>query len=90
MDIAILEKEALSLPEHARAILADRLIESISPMPEALTASWITESESRMDAFERGEIEAVDGQTALRILKNNLSMAKPKIYPYIPQNLNAL
>lgn len=73
MDIAILEKEALSLPEHVRAILADRLIESISPVSPSLVRSWITESESRLDAFKKGEIEAIDGQSALKALRDNLS-----------------
>ncbi len=70
MDAAILEKEALSLPESARAVLADRLIESISPIPPTILDSWIEESESRLKAFERGEIEAVDGEEALSLLKN--------------------
>lgn len=73
MDVAILEKEALLLPEHARAILADRLIESISPPPSNLLDAWIAESESRLDAFQRGEIEVVDGQEALKALRNSLS-----------------
>ena len=73
MDIAILEKEVLLLPEHARAILADRLIESISPTPPSLLDAWIAESESRLDAFQRGEIEAIDGQEALKALRNSLS-----------------
>ena len=51
MDIAILEKEALLLPEHARAVLANRLIERISPTYPSLLDAWITESESRLDAF---------------------------------------
>ena len=73
MDVAILEKEALLLPEHARAILADRLIESISPPPSSLLDAWIEESESRLDAFQRGEIEAIDGQEALKALRDSLS-----------------
>lgn len=73
MDIAILEKKALLLPEHARAMLADRLIESISPNPPSLLDVWIAESESRLNAFQRGEIEAIDGQEALKALRNSLS-----------------
>jgi len=73
MDIAILEKEMLLLPEHARAILADRLIESISSVPPSLLNAWIVESESRLDAFQRGEIEAIDGQETLKALRNSFS-----------------
>ena len=73
MDIAILEKEALLLPEHARAILADRLIQSISSTSPSLLDAWVAESESRLDAFQRGEIEAIDGQEALKALRDSLS-----------------
>jgi hypothetical protein len=31
-----------------------------------IEAKWATESEDRIDAFERGELAAVDGPTALQ------------------------
>ena len=65
----MIEKEALFLPDAERALLADRLIESLSCTPPELKASWIRESSERMDAFHRGEIEAVDGPSAIAELK---------------------
>ena len=69
MDAAILEKEALQLPEIARALLADRLLESISHKPAGLEAAWIREADSRMDAFEEGRITAVAGPEAMAELR---------------------
>ena len=51
----------------------DWRFESISPTPPSLLDAWIVESESRLDAFQRGEIEAIDGQEALKALRNSLS-----------------
>ncbi len=33
---------------------------------------WASESEDRIDAFERGELPAVDGPAALRELRSSL------------------
>jgi putative addiction module component (TIGR02574 family) len=69
MDAAILEKEALQLPETARAVLADRLLESIFRKPAGLEAAWIREADSRMEAFEEGRITAVPGPEAMAELR---------------------
>ncbi len=69
MDVAILEKEALQLPEAARAVLADRLLESISRKPAGLEAAWIREADSRMEAFNEGRITAVSGPEAMAELR---------------------
>ncbi len=47
MDAIILEKEALQLPEAQRALLADRLLESISKGSPELQELWTREAESR-------------------------------------------
>ena len=37
-----------------------------------IEAKWAAESEDRIDAFERGELTAVDGPAALRDLRSSL------------------
>lgn len=69
MDVAIIEKEALQLPDSQRALLADRLIESLTPMTSKLRQTWLHEVDSRMDAFQSGSIEAVDGPQAMAELR---------------------
>ncbi|MEZ0389372.1 MAG: addiction module protein [Verrucomicrobium sp.] len=69
MDVAIIEKEALLLPEGQRALLADRLLESLSPIPSKLQEAWIKESDSRMSAFRAGEILALDGPHTISTLR---------------------
>ena len=73
MDAAILEKEALLLPESVRAVLAERLLESITPLPVALRSAWVREADERIRAFRDGEIIAVDGPQALAELRSRFS-----------------
>lgn len=71
MDQAILAREALRLPAHERALLADALLGSLDD--EAVRqaeASWGTEAEARLAAYQRGEIAAQDGPGVLRELRS--------------------
>ena len=69
MDAAIIEKEAMNLPDSERAVLADRLISSLRPVPEDLKEAWVSEADSRMEGFRDGEISAIDGPEAMADLK---------------------
>ena len=42
--------EALRLPERERAVLADRLLESLVRLPSELEAAWIREADERIVA----------------------------------------
>ena len=53
-------KEALSLPPAERAEIAERLLSSLDPpSQEEMDELWGNEAEDRLDAFDRGEIEAI-------------------------------
>ena len=69
MDAAIIEHNALKLDEFQRALLADRLLNSIIPVSQNLRQSWVAESEGRLKAYQSGEISAVDGPQAVAELK---------------------
>jgi len=74
MDQAVLELEALRLPAHQRARLADALLESLDD--EAARAAerlWAQEAEDRLAAFRRGELPAADGPAVLKDLRNRLT-----------------
>jgi hypothetical protein len=73
MSLASIQKEIFQLNSRERARLIDLLWESLD---EARTSEierkWASESEDRIDAFERGELPAVDGPTALQDLRSSL------------------
>jgi len=56
---ANLLKDALSLEAPSRAELVDELLASLDQPDKAIDALWAEEAESRIDAYDRGEIESV-------------------------------
>src|SRR5574337_361281 len=59
-----IEAAALQLAPTERARLAERLLASLEEDDEIL-AAWVEEAERRADAFDRGEMEAVDADEAI-------------------------
>src|SRR5260221_14752849 len=71
MDQAILEREALRLPAHQRALLADALLGSLDDEAvRQVESAWGTEAEARLAAYHRGEVTALEGPAVLRELRN--------------------
>jgi putative addiction module component (TIGR02574 family) len=69
MDQAILEREALRLPAHERALLADALLGSLDDeAAREVECAWAQEAEARLAAFHRGEVVALEGPSVLRDL----------------------
>lgn len=73
MTLALVRDEALRLSPSERAELAEFLWESIER--EYLSQRqrlWAAEAESRIDAFEHGDLPTVDGPAALKALRESL------------------
>lgn len=65
---ARLLEQALALSFEERAELADRLsssLESSSPEQERVDKLWAEEVEARLDAYDRGEMEAIPAEKAI-------------------------
>ncbi|MFA4829472.1 MAG: addiction module protein [Thermodesulfovibrionales bacterium] len=59
-------EEALSLPSDARALLADRLVESLDPAEdEDIRQLWINEACRRRDDVRSGRVQTIPGDVAL-------------------------
>ena len=59
-------EEALSLPSEARALLADRLVESLDPVEdEDIRQLWVAEACRRRDDVRSGRVQTVPGDVAL-------------------------
>jgi putative addiction module component (TIGR02574 family) len=75
MDSILLKEAALKLSPFERAQLIDALWQSLDPSDQAeIDAAWLEESKDRLTAYRQGEIEAVDGESALANLRNQLSL----------------
>ena len=60
-----IEKEALQLNEEQRALLADRLIQSLSRTPPKIKEAWLSELNDRLQAWKNGQILSVDCHQAM-------------------------
>jgi len=56
---ANLLKDALSLEAPKRAELVDQLLASLDQPDKVIDALWAEEAESRIDAYDRGEMKSV-------------------------------
>ena len=68
MDISIeqIAEAALSLPSDARALLADRLVESLDPLTDpAVRSAWASEALQRLEDLRSGKVEAIPAHEVL-------------------------
>jgi putative addiction module component (TIGR02574 family) len=73
MSLASIQSEIEKLAPAERASLIDLLWDSLDEEQiKEIEAKWTAESEDRIDAFERGELSAVDGPSALEELRSSL------------------
>jgi putative addiction module component (TIGR02574 family) len=74
MSLASIQNEIEKLAPAERASLIDLLWDSLDEEQiKEIEAKWTAESEDRIDAFERGELSAVDGPSALEELRSSLT-----------------
>jgi len=61
-----LTEEILSLPSASRALLADKLVESLEfDTDSVIQAVWVTEAKRRRDEIQNGSVQPVSGDDAL-------------------------
>lgn len=69
-----LAKEALTLPSESRALLADRLVESLDADEVGrLDRLWITEAKRRRDEVRAGRVRTIPGEEALARVRRAVS-----------------
>lgn len=72
MDAATIERDALSLSAAERALLADRLLQTLNVEDADRMERWGQEADQRLQAFEKGQETIVDGPTAVANLRQRL------------------
>jgi hypothetical protein len=70
MEVEEITEEALALPSEARALLADRLVESLDPAEEGeFRRLWAAEAQQRLYDLRAGTVQAIPGDEALTALR---------------------
>ena len=68
-----LAEQAMALPSESRARLADRLVESLDVAElGAIDNLWVAEAIRRRDEVRSGSVETIDGEDALRKVRDSL------------------
>lgn len=61
-----LTKEILSLPSVSRALLVEKLVESLEfDTDPTMQAAWVTEAKRRRDEVRNGSVTPIPGEEAL-------------------------
>lgn len=61
-----LTQELLSLPSTSRALLAEKLVESLEfDTDSAIQSAWLTEAKKRQDEIKNNTVEQISGEEAL-------------------------
>ena len=73
MTLAAIQESVIQLPLREKMALIDLLWDSLDREGTAqIQQNWANESEDRIDAFDRGELPAVDGPSALQEIRQTL------------------
>ncbi len=66
LSIEQLTEQIMSLPSAARALLAEKIVESLEFDTDSTTqAAWVTEAKKRRDEIRSGEVQPISGEEAL-------------------------
>jgi len=70
MTIEHLTEEVMSLPSEARALLADRLVESLDPAEDGVIHRlWVTEVRRRQSEVESGAVRGIAAEDVMAQLR---------------------
>ena len=73
MTIEQIAEEALALPSEQRALLADRLVESLDASETSrFNELWATEAKRRRDEVRHGRVQTIPGDEALARVRRSL------------------
>lgn len=74
MTVEQIVNEALGLPSEARALLADRLVESLDPAEDGdIRQLWMAEAIRRRDEVRTGRVRTVPGEEGLARVRRAVS-----------------
>ena len=69
-----LAEEALSLPSEARALLADRLVESLDPAEDGYVRQlWMKEARRRIEEVRSGGVTTIAGEDGFAQVRSSIA-----------------
>ena len=80
MTIDQLAEEALSLSSEARALLADRIVESLDGSELShIDRVWLSEAKRRRDEVRSGRVSTIPGEEALSRVRRSIGVESNEV-----------
>ena len=74
MTVEQIADEALALPSEARALLADRLVESLDPAEDGYICQlWLQEANRRVAEVQSGAVKTVAAEAAFKEIRHAIA-----------------
>lgn len=74
MTVEQIADEALAMPSEARALLADRLVESLDPAEDGyIRQFWMLEARHRVDEVRRGEVLTIPADVTIASVRQAIA-----------------
>jgi putative addiction module component (TIGR02574 family) len=74
MRVEDIAEEAMALPSEARALLADRLVESLDPAEDGYIHNlWAAEADRRLQELRSGQTTGISGEDAFARLRQKFA-----------------
>lgn len=68
MTIDEIASQVMALPGEARALLAEKIVESLDQ--ESIRKIWLSEAKKRRDEVRSGHVESISGVEVMRNVRN--------------------
>lgn len=76
-----LTEAALALPSEARALLADRLVQSLDPLDdEAIRSAWVSEAFRRREEVVSGAVKTIRASVVLAEARRGIRHVSAETY----------
>jgi len=74
MTVEQIADEALALPSEARALLADRLVESLDPAEDGyIRELWMREARRRVEEVRSGKVDTISAAEAFAQVRQTIA-----------------
>ncbi len=65
--------EAISLPVDIRALIVNKLLESLNPTKKEIDELWAVEAEKRVEDIRTGKVKTVPGEEVFKEIRDNFN-----------------
>jgi len=66
--------EAISLPADMRALIVNKLLESLNPTTKEIDEIWAAEAEKRVEDIRTGKVKTIPGEEIFKAIRDKYNL----------------